>query len=665
MTTVIIVFVVAVVITNICWLMWLRNKKQEPSVVQKPEEPPVDEPKPDNPEPTTEPEPVQEPVSGPDKPSELVKPDIPDTPSEPEPEPETEPGPIEEQNPYDEFAKDFTELVDYFSPVVKIGDKVNSYLYDRCLALYEMFPDLLQKQNFPVPVDYWTDDVSICYIQKAEAWLFFMVLSELVPEKRNELCQMAYDYIEKGKEVPVYGWSFESDPNLWRMIAACVYSVTRDADMIPELRKEVGGKMLTYKNDISECYIDTTKFMPTAPPPFIKGYENRKESPVEDFATDDYIHTFVSHFYFLGTEIKDIRQETIQAIANKEAKSAHLFGAPRTVTDPKYGTMSFLPVFGKHNLGIEIPTDGAIAKFCEAVGKPSSNNRNSLLTQEYGRRRPCMGDTDASANPDPKQRALVNYAIEEGDGHTTGYYNKDGDYVDGNGNHIGDYVTYYQTYNYANSYPSGHSAYIMGYALALMEVIPDKADVILRAANGFAISRCITRYHWMSDTIQGRVIGTMMVPVLAATTNVDFDGLLKEAKEEYQRILSGDVTPEPTPTEKVNTSLAYAIGGYGSCHVDAGETAMTHCCTKQCLKERHPAIMVNQRVEFVIEGAGVTTDDGKTSGIWEANKAYGIKCPAVREDQIATITMYNEQGVRILKYRLSKDGTHDDGCNNY
>ena len=59
----------------------------------------------------------------------------------------------------------------------------------------------------------------------------------------------------------------------------------------------------------------------------------------------------------------------------------------------------------------------------------------------------------------------------------------------------------------------------------------------------------------------------------------------------------------------------------------------------------------------------MTTYEGTTSGVWEANTTYYLKCPAVAEgeEKIATITMRNDNGVRILKYKLSRQGTHDDG----
>ena len=144
--------------------------------------------------------------------------------------------------------------------------------------------------------------------------------------------------------------------------------------------------------------------------------------------------------------------------------------------DPEYGEMTIYPVFGKHNIGIEIPTDGAIANMIDQLSVNCSWSRDPLLNQEYGRRRPGMGKKDGTRNSDPNQRALVNYAIEEGDGHTTGYYNKDGEYIYNDGSHIGDYVDYFQKQLYANSYPSGHSAYIWGTALFLIQVMPDRME---------------------------------------------------------------------------------------------------------------------------------------------------------------------------------------------
>jgi len=556
----------------------------------------------------------------------------------------------------------FYKLIDYFC--IPRDSKTASYLWNIMMAV-STHADLFVQDNFPVVYDYWGDKEHDNSAEIHCAWLFAMVLSEILPEQRQQLYKAAYNYCSKGKDEPMYGWEFQSDPNVLRQMASVLYAVTRVPEVIPALRDELESKEIKYKDKIDELFLDLKDFMPSAPGPYISSYSNRYEKPADAKNTekiDKKIHEYISQYYNLDTKDAEKRQATIQAIADKEHKAPHLFGKERTVYGAANGYMTFQPVFGKHNLGITIPENGAIAALVNAVGMPCSNNRKSLLNPNYGRRRPGQGEYDPSANTISEQRARVNYAIEEGDGHTTGYYNQNGDYVSSDGTHIGDYGTYFQSQLYANSYPSGHSAYIWGVALILMEVMPDKAAEIMKAANQFAINRTIARYHWTSDTIMGRVIGSTFIPVLHATSNLNLEKLLNKAKEEYEKLRKG-IPAEPEHEETINTSLAYSIGGYGSCHVDAGEKYKCHCCNKECNKDRHPSITVNQRVNFTIEGAGVTTMEGATSGIWEANTPYYLTCPKVEEgeEKIATITMRNSNGVRVLKYKLSRQGTHDDG----
>lgn len=562
----------------------LKRKEKDSTQVEKPNN--TQEPQ------GNEEEPASEHTLDSEKPSEPVE--EPEIPKEPDPQEASEEPTQETDKP--DVPEYFSDLFGFFTQIVPIPRGGLTYnflvtLYEECIHQYfydssvHDIPLLFRKELFKVPYNYWEDNKGDAAdtFQWLCAWVFAMALAELRPTKRDMLYRGAYDYLGNGKNTPTYGYDLVFDPNIARMVAGVIYAATRDGEKIPAMREEACGSMITYK-DISETYVDCTKFMPSAPYPYVNGYTDRKEYPIEacqTYTTDKTIHEVICLNYKLDTKDAVKRQQTIQAIANKEYKKPHLFGKPRTVNDPKFGVLTFNPVFGVHNIGVEIPEDGVIADLCYTLGKVCSATRTSLLNQEYGRRRPGQGDTDGSANADPKQRALVNYAIEEGDGRSTGFYNQNGDYVSiDTGQHIGDYETYCQSQLYANSYPSGHSAYIEGVGLVLMMVMPDKADVILKAVNEFAVSRCICRYHWMSDTIHGRVIGTTMIPVLAATTNIDFDNLLAKAKEEYEKIKAGDVTPEPTPqptpTEKVNTSLAYSIGGYGSCHVDAGEKSMVH-----------------------------------------------------------------------------------------
>ena len=133
------------------------------------------------------------------------------------------------------------------------------------------------------------------------------------------------------------------------------------------------------------------------------------------------------------------------------------------------------------------------------------------------------------------------FAIEDNDGHKTTY--DDGDvevyYYDENGEWTNAWVQSEEDYEemakdllYANSYPSGHAAGIWSAAMSMIELYPQKADLIMKAANDFATSRVISRYHWNSDIIQGRVIGSIMNPVCHAAS--DYISLLDAARTEVK-----------------------------------------------------------------------------------------------------------------------------------
>lgn len=507
---------------------YIKNSKNKST---KPEEPKEPE-KPEDPEIPEKPEEQQE-----DKDKPEDKPDQPDEGDKP----------VEPEKPIDHTREKFLDLIEYFSQAVEIkeGTTIYQYLSERSyLCAYPQYPTLYNPKNFPYVLNYYTDGVNEYRDDQAMAWLFGMILAELVPEKRDIIYQLAYDYKTDGSEQPTYGWNFETDPNVARMIASYIYSITRQPEKIEEMREELGGSKLTFKKEVDECFIDLCPFMPHAPGPYL---DDHREYPVSadpdvnyNLKQDQDIHEYISKTYNLATKYVHKKADTVQSIANKDSNEAHMFGGDRVVNDPEYGEMTIHPVFGKHNIGIEIPEDGAIAKLVE-LAKNCSYNRKTLLDQEYGRRRPGMGRRDATWNPDPAQRVLVNYTIEEGDGHTTGYYNEDGDYVDYDGEHIGDYEAYFQKELWSNSYPSGHSAFIQGLGVLLTEVMPDKAEYIEKAVNDFALSRNITRYHWTSDTIHGRVIGSMFVPIMHSITNFKLDKLIEKAKKEYESLKEQEV----------------------------------------------------------------------------------------------------------------------------
>ena len=132
---------------------------------------------------------------------------------------------------------------------------------------------------------------------------------------------------------------------------------------------------------------------------------------------------------------------------------------------------------------------------------------------------------------------MCDFEIEDNDGCPTGYYDKSGEWVyPDKVKSEKDFVKYYQKKLYANSYPSGHSSSIEGVAMLLIELMPDRADLILRAANDFALSRTIARYHWTSDTINGRVLGSIAGALVhnAGSVAVIFNYALLAAWKERQ-----------------------------------------------------------------------------------------------------------------------------------
>lgn len=417
-----------------------KNKQEEP-------EKPIEQPEPQQPEPIEEP--VEQPTEPEPQPVEPIE-----EPVEPEPKPTEEPvkptePEIELPTPEQEIKvikQELSDLIEYYSSVVKVGPKTLDYITNVIYNVIHFTTIWDLAYVFPDVIDYYGDKDNQFLREQYCAWVFATILAELDAENRNKIYQLAYNYKVNSAEQPIYGWKKDQDPNIARILAAAAYSTERDASKIEELRKEIGGSTLTYKDDISECYVDTTYFLSHAPGPYLsdnRPYPVGETNKDHNLKEDQNIHDYICKYYNLDTKDAEKRQATIQAIADKEGEVQHLLGKPRTVTDPKYGEMTLYPVFGAHNIGIEIPDDGAIAKLVSVVTHPCSSSRKTLLSQEYGRRRPGQGTYDNTANSDPAQRVLVNYAIEEGDGYTTGYYNKDGDYISSDGTHIGDYETYF------------------------------------------------------------------------------------------------------------------------------------------------------------------------------------------------------------------------------
>jgi hypothetical protein len=341
-----------------------------------------------------------------------------------------------------------------------------------------------------------------------------------------------------------------------RIFAAAIYASMRGMlkPDIETMRNEMGGSK--YKKTMYDLadqdsdyvkddgfFIDFRKFMPTAPGPYAPGYTtrpdntypNEKKDGYKNLEMDNKIHEYVVSTYNMDS--KDNSGRTTQAIADEEWCEYHLFGDNKKVEE-----FTFHPVFGVDTIGKRLPTEGNMVDLFNQLKNAASSSRGILQSatvspKQYGRLRPgCSWSQEARKNSstDDRRNVLCDIDIEDNDGckdsaNSVGFYNKDGVWVYTQAEE--DKFCETQKNNlYANSYPSGHSSGIWGGALGLMELMPQLADKIMAAANSFAINRTIARYHWTSDTINGRVLGSATNAVSHAAS--DYDELLNKAKKE-------------------------------------------------------------------------------------------------------------------------------------
>lgn len=551
-----IVFAIAIAAMVVVFLV-KRGKEDEletkPSVEpEKPAEKPVEKPK----EPLQEP---QKPKVDNDKPKE---------------EKESE-KPKEEENGMD--------VIDLFVPFkgivdVKEGSKTDDYLYEIANEAYFQFfegvsvhglPSLFREENFPQIYNFYGEDGDeVSAFKTLAGWLLAMQLAELRPQDRTAIYKIGYEMGGCDKDSKLYGWKFKCDPNICRMVASAIYAAMRGV-CTPDtkaMREECGGISIldTIKEvresdsfDLSHSYyIDLREFMPTAAGPYAPNYKDRSkiggypypnDDRMDDYnlAIDRAIRDMVVEKYNLyegkipESQIEDSVniQRTVQAIADKDVNCNHLFGGKRRV-----GDYEFWPVFSSYALGQEVYPSLAkelceLVDDCIYIGSYQrcilQGNDSQETPPQYGRLRPgCSWQVEAHrhSDSDDRQNVLVDFYIEDNDGNPTGYYNADGEWVNKSGIHSPEeYNDVMKDQLWANSYPSGHSAGIMSACLLLIELLPKQADKILAATNRFAVNRTIARYHWNSDTIQGRVLATCVAPIIRCCS--DWKERFKKALE--------------------------------------------------------------------------------------------------------------------------------------
>lgn len=473
-----------------------------------------------------------------------------------------------------------------FNSVINTDGKTQTRNHIRNLiqeAYYQYFkeesknglPLLYIRNNFPNVYDFWTaseDSSKKDRIFKTCAgWLCAMQLAELDHTKRTNIFKIGYEAGGYTMSTPIYGYSFKTDPNIARLVASSIYSSLRRklSPNISSMMSEVGGSKYgetlqqiydrTSRTDVTnpqDLYVDLRQFMNSAPGPYAPNYTNRsgiqqtfpdtKDSTWKCLQVDMNIHNYILNTYnwndYKTNYNTTINKRVIQAIADKELAIGHMFGEDKVNVSNKY---AFNAIFGKNTLGLTqiIGTSGNISNFvklCETIGRTARGilqfaSIPSLGGNQYGRLRPGCSWTQEGTkhSSDNNYNVLADFDIENNDGNPTGYYDSNGNWTNPSKvNSKEDYEEEQRNEVYANSYPSGHSSGIWAAAMALMEICPEKANLIMIAANNVAVNRTICRYHWNSDTIQGRVLATTVIPVAHATS--DYDTLLQRAIQEFK-----------------------------------------------------------------------------------------------------------------------------------
>lgn len=335
-----------------------------------------------------------------------------------------------------------------------------------------------------------------------------------------------------------------------------------------------------------------------------------KQNYKVDVAVDDEVTSHYNLRINQSTgETEAILKRSVQAVADEKDDAKHWFSektyykynaggtygarftfTPGTPSDNNgYFTGTFnSEVTGKDLSSLLIDIGGAetdFVYFMNKMGYLGGTARYPLLHSQYGRRRPGQGETDETCRcASPGAEYNLNWLDDssiarlagggtkyDASGGAHAYYidtNSDGDYDSGEPYYNDSWTPsspedeLYSNNVFANTYPSGHSSGTFAAALFTIQFFPNHCADIFKAAYKFSVSRTIERAHWNSDITYGRLIGTMMVPIINAikqnaSRKNDFRLLYQSA---YNAATGGGPTP-PTPPE--DASWAEYTGGNG------------------------------------------------------------------------------------------------------
>ena len=138
------------------------------------------------------------------------------------------------------------------------------------------------------------------------------------------------------------------------------------------------------------------------------------------------------------------------------------------------------------------------------------------------------------------------------------------------------------------SYPSGHSAQAWTIALYLGQMKPALLEPFMQKAYRFAVNRTIGKFHWNSDCIYGRLIGTLTLPLVNAMSG------LSSMYNTLKSTLNGN-----TPVSEGKVEITYNTGG----HSGSGKINIY-------VDNRSSSTIVVRRVQFTVVGDNPSLQNG-------------------------------------------------------
>lgn len=304
-------------------------------------------------------------------------------------------------------------------------------------------------------------------------WMYAMVLTEIAPNKQNEILARGYDF---GASSVITGYHWDSDIYAGFLLASALVSRLHTYPgfngMVNAARAEYEQKT-GIKNPIESASGDEDVYFSYQELP--DGYKYLPTPPVT-----------ISSFFAC-----DLSAYEQGKAARVDSNGNLTEEGQQALTDITYSADNFCkvfsPVFGKNLSATETPQ---LYKLLSKV-HPSGNAATQTCKAYYMRPRPYV-----------QMNELTLYAPDE--------------------DHLRD----------TGSYPSGHASGSWLHALVLAEINPDAEEALLARAYLFGQGRVISGYHWQSDVDMGRLVASAVYARLH--TSKAFMEQLELAKQEFK-----------------------------------------------------------------------------------------------------------------------------------